>query len=350
MAGALQAAGSSVVLFLPKESPSWKDAASRGLPIIHLPAHRKYYDIPKAWKLAKILREEKVGILLFRDNFDMSLCASVKFILGKNISTIYFQGMQLGVPKKNIFHRLRYNFIDAWVSPLEWLKNQAIRMAAISPEKIWVVPLGTDISVIENRVQRATLRASIGIPENHLCAGIIGRLDRAKGQDIAIQAIAMLQGQGKNMHLIIQGEATRGEGDLFAEELHRLVRKNNLDKLVHFLPFNKDVSAFYNSIDIAVVASKNETFGMVTLEAMAWGKAIVGTNSAGTPELLEGGACGLLFEPANISQLSACLMTLSDEPELRESLAAAAKCRSGEFSIAQMTERLQALFRKLKDA
>lgn len=347
MAKALQSEGFPAVMFLPSGSPAWKEAESQGLRTIHLPPHRKYFDIPAALLLMRSLQAEGVNLLIFRDNFDMSLCASVKFLLGKSLRTIYFQGMQLGVSKKNIFHRLRYSFIDAWVCPLEWLKNQAIKMAAIAPGKVRVIPLGTDVNTVENSQLRNSVRAELAVPDEELCAGIMGRLDRAKGQDVAIRAIALLREMGKSMHLLIQGEATRGEGDEYSGYLHELVRSNKLENFVHFLPFNAEVAGFYNSIEIAVVASKNETFGMVTVEALAWGKAVVGTNSAGTPEILSNGACGLLFEPGNARELAECLRRLSDEPELRLLLAKSAKARALDFSTSRMAMGLRELIREL---
>jgi len=73
---------------------------------------------------------------------------------------------------------------------------------------------------------------------------------------------------------------------------------------VHLRPFMEDVSIFFSAIDWMVMATKAETFGMVSIESMACGTPVVGSNAGGTPELLENGKLGVLFETLNANDLS----------------------------------------------
>jgi glycosyltransferase involved in cell wall biosynthesis len=75
------------------------------------------------------------------------------------------------------------------------------------------------------------------------------------------------------------------------------------------------------------MASKGETFGTVTIEAMSFGIPVIGTNSSGTPELLEQGKAGLLFEPDNAEELSNNLRLLIDDKSLCDEIGAKGKRR-----------------------
>lgn len=87
---------------------------------------------------------------------------------------------------------------------------------------------------------------------------------------------------------------------------------------MHFLPFRKDVNTAYAALDIFVLTSQAETYGMVTIEAMAAGLPVIATRSGGTPEVVRDKHAGLLFEPNNVNDLTATLRLLLDFPELRK--------------------------------
>jgi glycosyltransferase involved in cell wall biosynthesis len=155
-------------------------------------------------------------------------------------------------------------------------------------------------------------------------AGIIGRIDPLKGQHIAINALQICN---DNTHLVIMGESTKNEGRDYEVELKQKVRSLGLQNRVHFRPYSKEVEAFYRAIDIFILASKGETFGTVTIEAMSFGLALIGTNSSGTPEILDHGKAGLLFEPDNASELASCMKEYISNPTKRIDMGEKAKAR-----------------------
>ena len=69
-----------------------------------------------------------------------------------------------------------------------------------------------------------------------------------------------------------------------------------------------------------MMASKGETFGMVTIEAMMCGLPVIGTESSGTPEILGHGKHGLLFEPNSVKDASKKIRTLLEDPDLAKKL------------------------------
>jgi hypothetical protein len=113
-------------------------------------------------------------------------------------------------------------------------------------------------------------------------------------------AVRELIKRKRDVELIIVGYSdTR-----YLEELRDLVKDENLDEYIRFFDFKENVYPVINQADIVLVCSRNEPFGRLILEAMLLGKSVVGTNSGGTPELIEEGFNGLLYEAGDYSQLT----------------------------------------------
>ena len=74
--------------------------------------------------------------------------------------------------------------------------------------------------------------------------------------------------------------------------------------------------------DVVVLTSRDETFGLVLIEAMSVGTAVVGSRAGGVPEIIEEGRSGLLFEPENAQHLSEKLAALYLDPERTRALGA----------------------------
>ena len=75
--------------------------------------------------------------------------------------------------------------------------------------------------------------------------------------------------------------------------------------------------------DVIVLTTKNETFGLVLIEAMLAGIAVIGSNAGGVPEIIDHEQTGLLFETWNVKSLATAIKRLVQNAELRASLARA---------------------------
>lgn len=112
----------------------------------------------------------------------------------------------------------------------------------------------------------------------------------------------------------------------------REMEKKGLIRTVGALPRAR-MPEFWNSVDVAVVPSLSEPFGLVALEALACGVPVVATTAGGLKEIVVDGESGLLVPPRDAAALAQALLTiLSDEP-LRSRLAAGARRRAEGFSL-----------------
>ena len=307
-AGWLTKRGWDITLFLSPDSPIAEKAQQHHLPVAF--AHRsfRYFDVWNASQLAKKIDAEHIDVLLFTNNQDTSLVAWVKTFC-RHLKVIYQQQMQIGVSKKDWLHTQRFQLIDAWVSPLKWLANEVKEKTLYNPDKVHVIPLGAELDKFaENKWSKALARAELGLSQEAHIIGILGRIDPKKGQDFLIRAIHFLNTQQQEVELLIMGEPTRNEGEAYFQTLQDLTASLGLSDKVHFRNFTDKPEIFYKAIDIFAMASVNETFGMVTIEAMASGLPVIATQSGSNPELLRKGGLGLLYPPQDVTAFAACVL------------------------------------------
>jgi glycosyltransferase involved in cell wall biosynthesis len=107
-----------------------------------------------------------------------------------------------------------------------------------------------------------------------------------------------------------------------------------------------EMSAFWNSVTIAVVPSLCEAFGFVALEALACGVPVVASNLGGLREIVQDGQSGILVPPNDPEALAKALISLLTNEALRGQLATGARRRATEFSLANRSKRLIGLLRQ----
>jgi glycosyltransferase involved in cell wall biosynthesis len=110
------------------------------------------------------------------------------------------------------------------------------------------------------------------------------------------------------------------------QELRERVRELGLEERIAFVGFRRDLPRLFEAMDIVCVPSRNEAFGLTVIEAMAAGKAVVGSDSGAIPELVDP-ATGRLAAPDDPAAWGRALAELADDVALREALGEASRQR-----------------------
>jgi len=301
--------GHSVAIICIKGSPVDVNAASFNLPIIYIAKHKKYYDFKQGKALFRLLKEHSFTHLLIRSTLDMSITAYVKRKFKDKLHTSYFMEMQLGVKKTNLMHTLRFKYIDLWSCPLKWLKEQVIELTHYK-NKLIVTPSGMDLSQFNNLPSAEASRALLDLPTNTFLFGLIGRFDFQKGQLLLLEAMKLTN--RSDYGVVLLGDPTVDEADQIMEKINTAVYDEGLKDRVFLRSFRKDAETFYNAVDWLVMATKAETFGMVTIESLACGTPVLGSNAGGTPEILENKRGGELFTSLDARDLALRIDSILD--------------------------------------
>ncbi|MGV0853911.1 glycosyltransferase family 4 protein, partial [Mycolicibacterium phlei] len=161
-------------------------------------------------------------------------------------------------------------------------------------------------------------------PGQRLRAILAGYFSAAKGQHLAIEAIAIARQAGVDIELTLIGAGRH-------EPLRNLAHRLGVDDLVTIHQPTPDLRPHWAASHVGLMCSHSEAFGRVTVEAMRAGLPVCGTNSGGTPEIIKPGVAGLLSPPGDPQALAANLMTLEADENLRRSLATGALESSQRF-------------------
>jgi glycosyltransferase involved in cell wall biosynthesis len=185
-------------------------------------------------------------------------------------------------------------------------KQRAIELHGIR-EEIIVIPIGLVRSSTE-----ALPREALGFTtEDFLCVSV-GRLVPRKGYDTLLDAFRQLP----NAKLIIIGDGP------MKRELEEKISKYNISEQVHLVGFvpEAEKQAMLRSVDLYVSAAQHEGFGIVFLEAMNAGLAIVSANDGGQKDFLEHGTNALLVSPHDAHGITAAVTNLMTHSDIRKKM------------------------------
>ncbi|GGG42538.1 glycosyl transferase [Hymenobacter glacieicola] len=300
-------------------SPIATRTTELNLPVVALRNPWKAADVPAAGRLASLLRGFGTRALIVTRNGDLGLAVLCKSLRLPGLRLVYQQHMQLGLAKRGLVHTLRYRALDAWLSPLPGLARQVLEKTRFPAQRLHVVPLGIELEKFAHAgltQAQARQQLNLPLPPGAVLLGVIGRLDDGKGQDFVVEALGVLRVRCPHLHVLFVGEATRNEGNAYQQAVLARVQQLGLAEVVHLRPFTLQPEVAYRALDISITASVNETYGMVTIEAMATGLPVVASAAGGTLELVADGRTGLLYPLRNQAEFCAAIERLLQEPGL----------------------------------
>lgn len=178
--------------------------------------------------------------------------------------------------------------------------------------------------------------------ESSFLVGVVGTLRWEKGHRYLLEAWKQLLATGKlpdDARLLIVGT-----GPLQAPLQEMAAEIPG----VSFLGRRDNTGEFLHAIDLFVLPSVNEGFGIAIVEAMCAGLPIIATSSGGIPEVIESGRTGILVQPEDAQQLADAISLLYNDRALRASLAAAAKSEAEKrFTASRYVDDLIELYQSL---
>jgi glycosyltransferase involved in cell wall biosynthesis len=185
----------------------------------------------------------------------------------------------------------------------------------------------------------------VRVPSARFTVAVVGRLARWKGQDLFVRAFAAAFPDGDERAIVV-GSAMFPGDDEFEHELRALVTDLELGDRVAFTGFVDDVYGVLATVDVVVHCSvQPEPFGLVVVQAMAAGLAVIAAGEGGPTEVIEDGVTGVLVAPRDPSALEAALTRLRSDPTARADLGARAEAAVDAFAPASVAARLAALYR-----
>ncbi|MGQ9486383.1 MAG: glycosyltransferase family 4 protein [Armatimonadota bacterium] len=217
--------------------------------------------------------------------------------------------------------------------------------------KVYLIPHGVDTQKFSpiGGSQRAQVRQQFQTPADALVVLHMGRIMPFKGQHLFLQAAQRLLSKYPHQHkptFWLAGDDSMGD-PRYAQRVQEESRK--IQPFVRWLGFQRNVAPVIAAADVLVHCStRPEPFGLVILEAMACGTAVVSANRGAPTEIIEHGHTGLLLPPNDVFALAEGVHSLLADDERRQSIAANARrvvCER--YTLQQHVQRLVDLYRSL---
>jgi glycosyltransferase involved in cell wall biosynthesis len=185
------------------------------------------------------------------------------------------------------------------------------------------------------------VRRELGLAEDALVVGTIGRLNAQKGHRFLVDAATRVLSRFPTARVLIAGD-----GDLMGA-LREQAASLGLEGRVVFAGHRTDVPDLLGALDVFCISSLYEGTPLALFEAMASGKAIVSTSVDGCREVLEDGVTAVLVPPSDAAALASALERVLGDGALRAGLGREALAASRRYDVAACVERMQAFYDEL---
>lgn len=231
-----------------------------------------------------------------------------------------YYNMAWGEPIMEAFLRRFYRRCDALVAPSESMA-QVLRDARMNYDiSIW--SRGVDRDTFNPERRSGEWRRSLAIADEDVAIGFLGRLVMEKGLDVFSDTVDELKRRGISHKVLVIGEGpARG-----------WLEARIPDAVFAGFQQGQDLGRAVASMDVLFNPSVTETFGNVTLEAMACGLPVVAAEATGSQSLVDDRASGRLIRPGAVHQFAEALREYVQQPDLRARHGAAGEARARDFS------------------
>lgn len=173
--------------------------------------------------------------------------------------------------------------------------------------------------------------------------GVVSRLEDIKGMDLVVPAFAEVQAKHPEVKLVVVGDGTQKPlmqqqaKELHVEEAVTWAGRQPQERL----------HEWYGQMDIVLMPSRSEGFGLTAIEAMANGCVVVASDTGGLPEVVKDGVVGLLHRPEDISSLAEKVSYLLSHPTQMKAMLDNTKDYVKLYSFAHFERLINTLYSKI---
>ncbi len=235
--------------------------------------------------------------------------------------------------------RLLLDWSDLVVTPSKAYRNDLLEIFPQLATKTVAVWNGIDANGLRALAQAGSMETVL--PDSYLLC--IAAQNEKKAIDVLLPAFRLVRQSHPGLRLVLVGDGP------LREENQRLAKSLGLDSAVLFLRkvSRSLVARALKGCQALVLPSRSEPFGIVLIEAFAFGKPVVATQVGGIPEIVCDGLNGLLVPPNNAEALSAAILRVLQDQLLRDTLVQNAEAAVECFSDEKQAKSYESHFRHL---
>lgn len=235
-------------------------------------------------------------------------------------------------------------FADVVLVDTDSVRAEGLRYGVVTdPKKLVTIPMGIDLKKFSPfPIQNNNIFQVFGIMPQSLVVGTIARLVPDKGLDCFIKMASLVLTQCQGVHFLIVGDGP------LRRTLERQAGDLGIRSSVIFAGHRSDVPELLNAMDVFVLPTRREGFGVVFAEAMAMKKPVVGSMIGPVAEVVEDGVTGFLVPPQSAEQFAERVVQLLCDEEKRKTFGEAGRRRvEARFSEAHMCVQIEKQYQAL---
>ncbi|GBF35373.1 glycosyl transferase group 1 [Desulfocucumis palustris] len=329
--------------------PFVKVARDVGINALAIPMRHKM-DLSIITKLRDVIKKEEIDIV-HTHGVRANLVGRVAAKLAGRDTVVTTVHSLLAQDYPGMFSRLANMFIERasrgltthFIAVSGGLQK-ALLQQGIPEKKITVIYNGLNPEDFIAKLPLGTWRVNMGIEPDVSLVAIIGRLHPVKGHRIFLRAAAEILKNRPEVRFVVVGCGP--ERDRLEEYANLL----GISEAVLFTGFVDNVADILPNLNLLVIPSLWEGFGLTALEAMVAGVPVVATSVGGLPEVVEHGSTGLLVPPGDDAALARGINWMLDHPNEALEMAESARKVVGEkFTARVMARKTEDLYRRLME-
>lgn len=174
--------------------------------------------------------------------------------------------------------------------------------------------------------------------------GVVSRLDKIKGMDLVVPSFQKTYSQFNNVRLLVVGDGP------LRKQMEDQTKYYNLTQVCDFVGRinGEELIPFYDKIDILLMPSRSEGFGLTAIEGMARGSVVIASNVGGLPEIITDGKTGLLHKLEDINDISLKILYLIKNIEILQQMSVNALKEVNKFNFTNYCNLFHSLYSKLE--
>jgi glycosyltransferase involved in cell wall biosynthesis len=332
-------------------------ARERGVDVLELPALSRLInplaDLRNLWELYRLFRRERPVIVHTHTAKAGTLGRVAAYLAGVPIRIHTFHGHVLGGCYFSPLVTRIYRGIETLLARLSGRlvvltevqkREMAQELKIASPGKFKVIPLGLDLgpfAEVDRLAARGKARTDLGLGEEEVVVGVVGRLVPVKNHELLFKAHSLLEkALGRDVRILVIGSGLR------QAELRAFVEDLGTQDRVTWLGWRQNLETLYPAMDALALTSFDEGTPVAVLEALSAGTPVAARAVGGVPEIIDGIPLTRLIgtaEPAAVASALAKVLEAEvgegERQEVRERI-------RDRFSVENLVSQMEALYRE----
>ena len=285
-----------------------------------------FKDLRALWKIYKVIKRERPLIVHTHTAKAGTLGRTAAILAGVPVRVHTFHGHVFDGYFNGLTARVFIfieRFLGRFTTKIVTVSNSVandvtLKYNIVPKEKIRVIPLGFDLGrFFRSDENAAGLKKELGLPDDSLLVGIVGRLVPVKNHKMFLD-MAKEAGARKTKFIII------GDGELRLE-LESYAKQIGMERDVIFLGWRRDLENIYAGLDVACLTSLNEGTPVSLIEAMASARPVVSTDVGGVKDIVKDGVNGRLVSSGDTAAFAKAVLDLLNDSGKRAKMGIAGR-------------------------